>query len=270
MRYRVVTTCHPAGWEQYGRRCLQAFDKHWAPSVPLTLYGEGPPYPGAEDTRAEYVDLEEGDSLALTVLAGFKERHSDKDLALGRPAPRARWEAVRWAHKVAVVADAADRYQGSCDVLIWLDADVVTHDAVGPWWLSQLFPRGHVLAWPYRRPSGVMDYPECGVMMFDLQHRDVAAVMASWLNLYRTDKIFDLAGWTDTHALMFALEVVIGAEYLKHTRSLSGDADDTSHPIVNGPLGARLDHMKGASRKERGRSHPHDIRKSRPEPYWRR
>jgi hypothetical protein len=41
----------------------------------------------------------------------------------------------------------------------------------------------------------------------------------------------------------------------------------TSHPAINGPLGAFLDHMKGP-RKSEGRSRPGDLKMKREEGYW--
>jgi hypothetical protein len=49
--------------------------------------------------------------------------------------------------------------------------------------------------------------------------------------------------------------------------SLSGDAEATGHPLVNGPLGARLDHLKG-KRKGVGKSMKSDLKRNRTEAYW--
>ena len=40
MRFAIVTTCHLAGWQQYGRRMVQTFDQFWPADVPLYLYAE--------------------------------------------------------------------------------------------------------------------------------------------------------------------------------------------------------------------------------------
>ena len=83
-RFAVVTTCHAAGFEEYGRLMVQTFVKHWPAEVPLLLYHEGfepPPNPG----RIEPHDLTE----TCPELASFKSRH-----ALN---PRARGELLPWS-----------------------------------------------------------------------------------------------------------------------------------------------------------------------------
>ena len=42
----VVTTFHPAGYEQYGRRMIETFLRHWPTDVHLTVY--------AQDCAVEY------------------------------------------------------------------------------------------------------------------------------------------------------------------------------------------------------------------------
>jgi hypothetical protein len=51
-------------------------------------------------------------------------------------------------------------------------------------------------------------------------------------------------------------------------KSLSGGFEASSHPFVNGPLGAYMDHLKGP-RKHIGRSRPQDLQRRRGEAHWR-
>jgi len=274
-RFRVVTTCHADGWRKYGRRCMETFERFWSHDIPLTIYAEGFDYLAGDpdsllmtSARVNAIDMGRAETRALNVLRGFKARHGDKDLAAGRPVPSSRWQAVRWAHTALVAADACLRFADTCDVIIRIDADLVTHEPVTVDWLRGLFPEGPLLAWPDRKTNGAMDYPECGVIMFDTAHTARELVMQTWLGLYEHDTIFEQSGWTDTHALMAALRA--SGDMRALTCSLSGAGFDTSHPIINGQLGAKFDHLKGERRKERGHSFPHDIRKTRTEPYWRR
>ena len=69
---RVVTTCHKAGWEQYGRECWDGL-KHWPSSAEFYWYAEGfdvPPYEhglfGVLPKRCE----------ALPKLEAFKAKHA--------------------------------------------------------------------------------------------------------------------------------------------------------------------------------------------------
>jgi hypothetical protein len=50
--------------------------------------------------------------------------------------------------------------------------------------------------------------------------------------------------------------------YLREAKTGGG-----GHPLINGPLGKFMDHMKGA-RKNDGKSKPSDIMVTRKEDYW--
>jgi len=135
-RFAVVTTCHAAGYETYGRTMIETFLAHWPAEVALLLYHEGfepPTAPG----RIEAHDL----MASCPELLDFKRRHADNPRANGQrprwrrvrlgplamtlPLPRRRpsyrWDAVRFAHKCYALFDAARRTDA--DVLIWIDAD---------------------------------------------------------------------------------------------------------------------------------------------------
>ena len=40
LRFVVLTTCHAAGWQQYGRRMVETFEQFWPGEIPLYLYAE--------------------------------------------------------------------------------------------------------------------------------------------------------------------------------------------------------------------------------------
>jgi hypothetical protein len=78
--------------------------------------------------------------------------------------------------------------------------------------------------------------------------------------------VFELVDTNDCYSLQ---QMILEAEGkgLITTHSLSGKARDHGHPLINGPLGERLDHLKGP-RKELGRSQTTDLMTSRSERYW--
>lgn len=196
----------------------------------------------------EDVELAEGSDW----LSAFKTRHAS------RPTGNFRYDAVRFAHKVAAIDIALSA--ADADVLVWMDADCVTHESVDGEWLTGLVGDAD---FAYLRRVG--KYPECGFMMFRLSER-TRAFVDSVVDLYKSDRLFDLQEWHDSWAIehqRFQFE----ANGLLQCRSLSGDAESTGHPLVNGPLGARLDHLKG-TRKQEGRSRARDLKSSREERYW--
>lgn len=248
MKIQAITTCSAAGWEQYGRHMAGRWAENWP--VPLHVWFEGfPPDPALEGVH--WSDL---DSIGW--LQQFKRDHAHRT---PRSPYNYRLDAVRFAHKTAaVIQSALDQFD--CDWLIWVDADTVTHRPVPPEFVQSLLPQGReFLAWLDR----VGNYPECGFYVLNLRHPAMPERLATWRSWYVTGRLFQLREWHDSFVLQQLVETAgLG------TKSLSGDrARRTSHPFVNGPLGAYMDHLKG-SRKVEGKSRRGDLKVRRTEDYW--
>lgn len=227
--FDVVTTYATRHWSSHAERCVETFNRHWE-GMRLRTYTDE--------------DLEQSSDW----LPEFKQRHRH------RPTQNYRFDAVRFAHKVAAIEQA---YRiGTTDVLVWMDADCVTHAPVTQEWLAGMLGDAD---FGYLRRT--RKYPECGFMLIRRNHAG-ASLVASLVELYRSDQLFTLAEWHDSWAI----------EHIRRQLgilcvSLSGDAEDTGHPLVNGPLGAKLDHLKG-KRKAEGRSRLSDLKTQRGEDYW--
>lgn len=232
MTFDVVTTFAQRHWAEYAERCLASFEAMWSPTINLRTYTDE--------------QLED----ASDWLPEFKQRHRH------RPTHDYRFDAIRFAHKIAAIEQAYKH--GSGDVLIWMDADCFTHAPVDETWLHGLIGDAD-LALPIR----AYKYSECGFVMIRRCSKGDELV-SQVVRLYRTDRLLKLKQWHDCEAIDHVRKA-IGIK----TVSLSGDAEETSHPIVNGPLGAKIDHLKGR-RKIAGKSKPSDIKRPRSEPYWRK
>lgn len=233
MKFAAVTTWAPQHWALYAKRFVETYREHWQ-DVPLLTFED-------EDLEAQ-----------SPWLAAFKRRHAH------RPTVDYRMDAVRFAHKIAAIELANG--STTADVLIWMDADCVTHAPVTPDWLQGLLRNGD---FAYLRRT--MKYPECGFMMFRRNERGLGLIGAI-VDQYRLDTLFELPEWHDSFVTD---KVRARLEALGKLRcvSLSGHAERTHHPLINGPLGAKLDHLKGP-RKQEGKSRARDIKVHRPEDYW--
>src|SRR4051794_11424573 len=78
-RIAAVTTCNREGYELYGRRLLESFDRHWPASVTLHLYAEGFA-PDVTSPRIVAHDL----LGAAPDLVEFRRRHAANPDAHGR------------------------------------------------------------------------------------------------------------------------------------------------------------------------------------------
>jgi hypothetical protein len=168
-----------------------------------------------------------------------------------------RRDAVRFSHKVAAIGAAAETAE--CDVLIWVDADVVTHAPVTVEWLDSMFPEPAELAWLDRDGA----YPECGFLMFRMPA--AAKLIRTVVRAYREGAIFSLPETHDSYVIQHYVRR-LGVK----THSLSGPEGrkHIGHPWVSSRLAECLDHLKGETRKAAGKSLKSDLRVPRPEPYW--
>lgn len=237
MKFAAVTCYAPEHWEVYARRCVETFGQHWT-GVPLMAY-DGP-------------ELERQSPW----LAEFKRRHAH------RPTADYRMDAVRFSHKVAAIElGLAWARMVKADALIWMDADCVTHAPVDTAWLEGLLRNGD-----FAYLDRTMKYPECGFMIFRLNDRGVAFI-EEIVRAYVSDALFALPEWHDSFVIDKVREKRVATGMLRCT-SLSGAASRTHHPLINGPLGQKLDHLKGP-RKQAGRSRQSDLKVRRTEAYWR-
>jgi hypothetical protein len=231
LTFDAVTTYAQRHWDEYAHRCIRTFDEHW----------RGVVLHAVEDAQIDSDWLDQ-----------FKRRHA------WRPTVNYRFDAVRFAHKVAVIE--SQFFCGFRDAMVWMDADCVTHAKVDPAWLSELLGDADFAYLKRGRK-----YSETGFMIFR-RSPACAELIRSVADLYRSDELFALREWHDCMAFDTIRERMEREGAIKCV-SLSGDAENTSHPLVNGPLGARLDHCKGR-RKAVGKSLRSDLTKPRQEAYW--
>ncbi len=255
--FEVVTTCSAAGWEKYGRNCVRTFLQHWPEEIGITVYTEG--FNVEAQPRVKSYDL-----TRIKWLHDFKQRHRDNPNHIGMAYAQYDFtkDGIRFAHKIAAYTHAFMQ-PGCRDVGIWMDADCLTHSEVRLPWLDNLLPYDAVLAWLDR----AYQYPECGFLMFDIN--TCQRLLMDLLYAYEHDQIFKMQEWHDSYVLQQLVHQHIRDQGIR-VGSLSTDAGrHVGHPLINGPLGACFDHLKGTQRKDAGRSFKKDLRVARNEQYWR-
>lgn len=250
----MVTTCNADQWTRYGRAMARTFCRHWPAAVPLWVYTEDFD-PDGKLPVGRFIDLD----IAAPWLAPWKAERTPAQRGIVNGKYNFRLDAVRFAHKVAAIGAAVLE---DIDILIWMDADIVTHAPVTVGWLNNLFPPSKAVAWLDRERK----YPECGFLMFRLP--DARAVIDEIITMYRDGGIFQLPQTHDSYVIQHVVESAVKRGDIKVT-SLSGEARSCGHPFVASPLGSRMDHLKGTRRKEAGRSFRTDSPFPRREPYWR-
>lgn len=158
-------------------------------------------------------------------------------------APDYRFDAARFAPKVFAFCHAA---WNADDLVFWLDADIVIHEAVPIDFLRGLLPPGAYAGY-FGRPGL---YTETGFHMVDARHPAHRSFLQELRAVYLDGTIFRLPQWHDCMAYDFVREQFEEAGVLFH--NLSGIHRNDPHPMAKSEIGAYLDHLKGPNRKRAG------------------
>ena len=272
----VVTTFHPAGYSLYGERFLESFAKRVDKRIKLLVYAEDCTPVNPDPTRIEILDAKQ----ALPKLNAFKERWKDDPKANGTPPAHIKikrpdwnkafkWDAVRFANKVYAVFDACERSKDWC---VWMDADTFVHSDWSYEDFIKLLPNNAYITY-VGRGKGSQTWPECGFYGMNLNHPVCHSFLEDFERMYEDAEkgIFTLEEWHDSYVFgeilnkykEFPSHDYSAEMYLREAKTGGG-----GHPLINGPLGKWIDHMKGG-RKTQGRSKRSDIMVNRTEDYWR-
>lgn len=235
---RVVTTCHKAGFEQYGHRLLEGW-KHWPKEAELWFYTEGFDIP--ETTGVKQVKIEQ-----LQGLDRFKAKYANYQ------PPNYLFDVVRFSHKVYAACDALAGYKG---VGVWLDGDCVTYQDIPSGYIEGLIPRGAYIALFQRKGM----YTETGFWAMDGNHPQHDAFLSTWADWYDTDAFKTLANWTDCETLDATVRRFERAGLIK-AHNLSGEFAGEMHPMAKVDLARYIDHCKGPLRKAKGVSKENKFR----------
>ena len=275
----VVTTFHAVGYTKYGRRFIESFAQNVDPRIKLLVYAENVKVDNPDPGRITIYDAEK----KLHLLQDFKKEWKDVPKANGHPPPEIvarrprdhhkafKWDAVRFANKVYAVVDACARTQK--DWVVWIDADTVFHSR---WsyeeFLSQL-PQDTWITY-VGRGKGSQTWPECGFYGLNLNNKTCIDFIRKfeWMYEVAEEGIFTLEEWHDSYVFGHILNEMkkdfpnvhdYSADmYMREAKTGGG-----GHPLINGPLGKWIDHMKG-NRKETGKSLAKDLIIKRTESYW--
>lgn len=249
MKVAVVTSCSAQGWQKYGKRCVETFLKFWPIEVDLYLVSEDDIDTSSLRYMANLIPrrFQPVDLNASADARAFMERHKENPKAHGYPKrdpstwrqrqdPRDylfRYDAYKFCKKVFAIELVAGMHRP--DVLIWLDADTVTHAPV-PMSLidSVLHPDAHIAA---LMRSGY--HSECGFVVYNLRHSYTRVFISTFAKLYATDDVFKINEWHDSFVFDWLCENM-------KMKMAPIPSKDKSHPFAHSELGLYMDHLKGA------------------------
>jgi hypothetical protein len=248
MKYCVVTTFHEAGYEQYGRCCIETFLNNWPETIPILVYPEETQV-NFSDVRLQLIDPQK----ALPNLQRFKATYRDNPFANGanpiipNRTDDFRWQACRFSNKVFAVADAIRRCKNTYDQLIWLDADTVTHTKLSKVFLNKLAPKKKQLA-AYLNRRGC---PECGWVGYNLNHPEILNFAERFEQIYLSGEFLTFKENHDSYIFWGVVQEMQRNPAV--TFKKLGSRWRSGHIFLHSALGDYVDHLKG-NRKITGRS----------------
>jgi hypothetical protein len=157
----------------------------------------------------------------------FFKRNSDS------PNVPYRFHVCKFSHKVFTLSGVAEAVQ-DFDYLIWLDADVITHSHVMHDNLIELLPNDDQAVSLLQRTDA--PHSECSFVAYNLKNggKEIIKEMHEY---YKTDKVLELAGWTDCDVL----DAVIKDKKVKNlSEGIAG-----WHVFPESLCGKYMEHRKG-------------------------
>ena len=275
----VVTTFHKPGLDLYGQRFLNSFAERVDKRVKLLVYAENCSPVNPDPSQVTIYEAEK----QLHLLQDFKKQWKDVPKANGIPpddikAKRPRdwdkkfkWDAVRFANKVYAVIDACAKTNK--DWVVWMDADTFVHSDWSYDNFKELLPDDKWLTY-VGRGKGSQTWPECGFYGMNLNNMKCVDFLREfeWMYEDAENGIFKLEEWHDSYVFGKLLDDFkrVDPNVLDYSANMylrEASTGGGGHPLINGPLGKFIDHMKGG-RKEKGKSNPKDMMVKRTEDYW--
>ncbi len=248
-RTTLVTSFHAEGYEAYGRRFIESFERFWPANYELTVYAEDVAV-DPTSARVRIVPLLD----SVPALRSFRARHAANARARGQLQARHynyRFDALKFANKAFALAHAA-RNCGT-PLLAWLDADIVTLKSVPADFIARVLGEGNFVAYLGR----FANHTETGFLAFDMGVPAAREFFRAYEEMYVTDEVFRLREWHDCE-VFDAVRATFSA--LGKIRACNLSPAGTSHPFVNSVLGEYMDHLKGPVRKQLGRTPAEEYR----------
>lgn len=251
----VVTGFHTEGWKLYGKNFLETFDKFWPPNVNMVAYAEElvPVAACTEITRRNRFELR--DVFSCGGLRDFVDRNSGVAARCGRePTPRwkekerlagysYRFDAVKFCKQLFYPHDAAQKLAND-EILVWFDADVVTHAPVPEGFVEKLLGDADLC---YLGRDG--KHSEIGFYAARINFR-TRFFLKQLAVTYATEDVFALAEWHSAHVFDHCLKDLVSDLGVVKNLTPGG----RGNVFAQSPLAKYAEHLKGNRKYQRRRA----------------
>lgn len=246
-------------WDVYGF-CLRGFVENWPKEVQAYVICEEPQ--NIPIDLPDNVTVLDFDEVCGERQNSFEKRNEDKHIMNMNTVANIDRQAAKFARKAHAQLYVLENIEA--DYVHYIDADLYTHSPFPIEMIEKLtqndFLVGFTPRWWRKSVSfeeelrtGKIDkgYTETGYMIWNKNHE----LFGEWVDLYKSmydnDEIFQFSAWHDCVAFDYATRKLMKDKNAP-VKDL-GFGVRSRHPLVSGPLGKYLDHMKG-NRKNVGYS----------------
>ncbi len=257
----LVTGIGPGGWEEYASQTLPVMQRHW-PADRFILYIEQREFDLCSLDKSLEDEWEICFAEGVPGWLAFQARCQQYPVLQGRErAPKHRWkpreqargysyryDAAKFSKMAMYAADAAKHAEDG--VLVWLDADVMTHRDVPRPLVLDTLRDGADVAYLGRRAA----HSETGFVAFQIpEGRKIAEAWGHW---YTSGNVFHLPEWHSAYVFDRCVQA-----HARSPRDLTPGG--TGHVWFRGPLRYHADHLKGIKRKKEGISEEWEANEKR-------
>jgi hypothetical protein len=255
-------------WNEYGF-CMKGFIENWPKEVQGYALVEKPGDLPLENIPDNLTILD-FDELVGDKVKAFEERNQYRNIMNMDTVGNISVQAAKFARKTYAQMWVLENVE--TDYAHYIDADLYTHKPFTIEVINNLIKNDPLVACAPRwwrkgmsieeviktKSYGGKGFTETGYIIWNKNHEH----FQEWLNLYRScyddDILFEFDGWHDCAAFDYATMNLVVDKNIK-VNDL-GFGTRSNHPIVSGPLGKYLDHMKGERKfvgfsKERKKVH---------------
>ena len=161
-------------------------------------------------------------------------------------------DAVRFSNKSFAIAHAGRtcRMQYEADILIWLDADVITFTKIPNELFRELLKNNAFVGYLGRQHR----HTESGFLIFNLHSPYTSEFFETIENMYLSRQVFHLREWHDCE-VFDVCRIIFQAQGKITSNNISAGVSNSDHPFINSVLGRYMDHLKGTETKMQGLTH---------------
>lgn len=256
----VTTTWAPKQWNAYARRCVEGISEYWPTHYKKLLYPD-------DDTQRVFVENSQYFTLKdNSIHQAFINKHkvdiSQHEIKKNWSGWRDPMDAVRFSFCVFNQIDAFAKC--TTDILVFIDADVITFDHIPDGWIQDLMC-GKDVTYIGRKNK----FSETGFIAYDLSNANMKTFFKRWTEQYTKDLVFNLDNWGDADTFDEVRSNMVNEGLITDNNINDGRFHGLSggkHPFINSELGRYMDHLKGEIKFKR--SSKDELKYNWEHPYW--